>query len=318
MILLYGPTAVGKSDVALVLARRLGGEIINMDVGQLYAPLTIGTAKPNWRHSNIPHHLFDILTTPTNYTVVAYRQEVMRLVREIRARARIPILVGGSGFYLKSLFFAPSTLHTVEIGQNIMPSDNAVNLWSTLSAIDPLRATAISPYDTYRVQQALNIWYTAGIKPSNCKPIFHNPFGHCALVILQRERHNLYERINTRVCHMLDAGWVDEVQALNTDWITFIHKKKVIGYTEIASFTEIPCATEYEYSVLVECIAQRTRRYARRQVTFGNMLEREFRAIATNGATAPVTLWTLLMAATAQAEEACDEIVQQLLHANYL
>lgn len=104
-IIIYGATGTGKTDFALEIARRTPAEIINMDIGSFYAPLTIGTAKPNWRNEAVVHHLFDIIDEPCNYTVVAYRQACLELVRDIVSRNKLPIIVGGSGFYLKSLFF---------------------------------------------------------------------------------------------------------------------------------------------------------------------------------------------------------------------
>src|SRR5271156_1977599 len=103
MLIVYGPTGVGKTDLALAIAKRIPAEIINMDVGQFYTPLSIGTAKPDWKQSPIPHHLFDIINNPINYTVNDYRTVLYTTVKEILARGNLPILVGGSGFYLHSL-----------------------------------------------------------------------------------------------------------------------------------------------------------------------------------------------------------------------
>src|SRR3990172_4748508 len=103
MLIIYGPTGVGKTDMALAIAERMPSEIVNMDVGQFYTPLSIGTAKPAWRSSPVPHHLFDILDTPKNITVVEYRTLLLKKINEIRDRGNLPIVVGGSGFYLYSL-----------------------------------------------------------------------------------------------------------------------------------------------------------------------------------------------------------------------
>ena len=104
-IIIYGPTAVGKTDFAEALAQRINGEIINADAAQFYTPLTIGTAKPDWRKAPVPYHLFDICDEPNNYSVAAYRADVERAVTSIASRGKIPIIVGGSGFYIHSLFF---------------------------------------------------------------------------------------------------------------------------------------------------------------------------------------------------------------------
>src|SRR5579864_2817558 len=143
ILILYGPTGVGKTDVALTLAQEIPAEIINMDVGQFYTPLSIGSAKPDWRNSPIPHHLFDILDEPRNYTVQEYYDEVHRIIKEVIKRGNLPILVGGSGFYLRSLFFPPQAQKQSVHIDSLYPSDT--NFWQTLHAIDPERASRINP-----------------------------------------------------------------------------------------------------------------------------------------------------------------------------
>jgi tRNA dimethylallyltransferase len=272
MILLYGPTGVGKSDLALFLAENLPTEIINMDVGQFYTPLTIGTAKPAWRSSAIPHHMFDILNTPTNYTIVQYRTAFIQLIAEIRSRGNIPLVVGGSGFYLKSLLFPP-----VHESSGVTPQgihDTAMPLWEQLYAIDPERAAVLQPHDMYRITRALDIWHTTQIKPSLHKPRYSDTLGSYHLVWVTRDRQELYDRINARVCAMFAQGWVDEVRALELQWITFILQKKIIGYNEIVACMHGLSADSNAYQDLVSSIQQRTRHYARRQAIFWRMLER--------------------------------------------
>ena len=103
MLIVYGPTGVGKTELSLSIAKTVPSEIINIDVGQLYTPLSIGTAKPDWRSSSIPHHLFDVVDTPKNYTVAQYRTIFYQKVHEIIARGNLPIVVGGSAFYIQPL-----------------------------------------------------------------------------------------------------------------------------------------------------------------------------------------------------------------------
>src|SRR5204862_4915580 len=105
IVIIYGPTGVGKTDVALTLAHHFPSEIINMDVGQFYVPLSIGTAKPDWKKESTPHHLFDIIDSQSNYTVTEYRNKVQTTIKDIINRGNLPILVGGSGFYLHTLLF---------------------------------------------------------------------------------------------------------------------------------------------------------------------------------------------------------------------
>src|SRR5579859_8042174 len=106
-LVITGPTGVGKTDFALDLAQHIPSEIINADMGQCYKPLTIGTSKPDWKSQATPHHIFDVLDEPAHFSVTDYREKVLDLIHGIWSRNKLPIIVGGSGFYIKSLFFPP-------------------------------------------------------------------------------------------------------------------------------------------------------------------------------------------------------------------
>jgi tRNA dimethylallyltransferase len=272
MIIFYGPTGVGKSDIALEFAKIVPSEIINMDVGQFYVPLTIGTAKPDWRASSVLHHFFDTIDQPIDYTVIAYKKALIKLVHEVRSRGNMPLIVGGSGFYLKSLFFSPITTGIQTTSYIQQESDET--LWHTLHTIDPVRAQKIQPHDIYRIRRALDIWHTTGTLPSAHKPLFHNEFGPCAIVNLIRDRGDLYDRINNRVHTMFDTGWMNEVKRLSPAWVDFIQRKKIIGYTDIVDYIKEPDDCK-NYEQLAEIIAQRTRHYARRQMIFLRMLSKK-------------------------------------------
>ena len=112
-VVITGPTGVGKSDLALKLAEEVNGEIVNADIGQFYTPLTIGTAKPDYKSTPLKHHLFDLIDTPTHFTVVDFRFHVATLVQDLYNHGITPIIVGGSSFYLKALFFPPH--HKVKV-----------------------------------------------------------------------------------------------------------------------------------------------------------------------------------------------------------
>jgi tRNA dimethylallyltransferase len=278
MIFLYGPTGTGKSDLAITLAQHIPVEIINMDVGQFYTPLTIGTAKPDWRSIPIRHHLFDYIATPTNYTVIEYKKKLLELVCSIRARGNMPLVVGGSGFYLKSLFFTPHRISggTMDRSIPLMNNNEMTSLWEQLHAIDPARAGKLQPHDTYRIMRALDIWHTTGTRPSDCKPSYSNDFGRYAVVGVMRERTDLHQRIEARVHTMFAAGWIDEVRALDSAWIDFIRTKKIIGYNEIVASAN--SQSDDEHQQLVQTIQIRTRQYARRQIIFWRMLKKELYA----------------------------------------
>jgi tRNA dimethylallyltransferase len=113
VLIITGPTAVGKTDFALEIARYLPAEIVNADMGQLYTPLAIGTAKPDWKTFTIKHHLFDLIDGPENFTVMRYYQQATATILDIARRGKIAIVVGGSGFYVKSLLFPPRQIQGI-------------------------------------------------------------------------------------------------------------------------------------------------------------------------------------------------------------
>ncbi len=272
-IVIFGPTAVGKTDYALKLADSISSEIINMDTGQFYTPLSVGTAKPDWESFSTPHHLFDILNEPKDLTVVDYRARVLGLFKSIWKKGRIPILVGGSGFYLKSLFFPP---YSDDIKNSFQDYSDVDGLWALLNSIDTIRAQQIPYDDNYRIKRALDIWYSTGKKPSEYVPKY-KPLSDFLCVTLTRDRKQLYERINMRVNLMIKEGWIDEVKSLcSTEWEDFLRRKKIIGYNEILEYLSGE-QNKKTLQATIETIQKRTRNYAKRQLTFVRMLERDFK-----------------------------------------
>ena len=274
MLVIYGPTGVGKTDFALSIAEHIPAEIINMDVGQFYTPLSIGTAKPDWQHNSVPHHLFDIIDSPRNFTVTEYRSLLYAKVKEVRDRGRLPILVGGSGFYLHALLFllqAPLADIYTDI-EALYPADT--NLWQELFKIDPQRASDIDKADQYRIRRALTIWHATGKLPSSYVQSYA-PEADFMIIFLERDRQELHKRINARVREMLAQGWIEETQKLeHTPWQAFIQQKNLIGYREIFEYLS-SSRTDQDFDAMVDTIATQTRQYAKRQFTFWRKLERE-------------------------------------------
>jgi tRNA dimethylallyltransferase len=175
--------------------------------------------------------------------------------------------VGGSGFYISALYFLLYELPVLSDTHNR-------GTWEDLYAIDPHRALKVNRSDTYRIQRALAIWQATGIKPSEFEPLF-NPRAPSLFIVLDRERAPLYARINERVKTMLAHGWIDEVKALmGTDWISFLLQKKLIGYPEIIHFLAGK-QSKTDYDLLVASIQQKTRNYAKRQISFFSMLKKK-------------------------------------------
>jgi tRNA dimethylallyltransferase len=277
ILIIYGPTGVGKSSFAQTVAQVIPSEIINMDMGQLYTPLTIGTAKPLWRSEKTVHHLFDIVDEPRHYTVIEYRARVEELIKTIAEKGLLPIIVGGSGFYGKSLFFPPLSLPLQKHGAR--NPGIAQELWDQLYAIDPQRAAMLHKHDQYRIARALDIWYTTGKKPSECNPVYTPLTTRGTVLYLTRERADLYERIDQRVDAMIHEGWRAEVERLQaTAWEPFLYEKKIIGYDDILRFLQTPpTARDWEHTVAL--IKQKSRNYAKRQATWWKGMARQLNRI---------------------------------------
>lgn len=280
MVVIAGSTGVGKTDCALELGNHIPIEIINADLGQFYTPLTIGTAKPPWKESAITHHLFDIFSDPRQCTVAEFRTQVSLLLHDIWGRGKIPVIVGGSTFYIESMFF--ELQHAVHAHNELLhtPILEHASLWQTLHNLDSERAAAIHPHDSYRIKRSLMMWNATGIKPSAQKPMY-KPLAPYLFVGLVRDRAELYQRINTRVGSMVENGWIDEIRTLmKSPWEDFIRVKKFIGYSELMDYSVqegswSPCQRQQQLQQAMEIIAQKTRNYAKRQETFWRRLEKK-------------------------------------------
>ena len=272
--IICGPTGSGKTDLSYAMAKRFPFEIVNCDVGQCYEPLTIGTAKPDWQNHAVQHNLFDCLAEPRNMSVTEYRGRLLETMSLIRSRKKIPLLVGGSLFYVRSLFFPPLDQGEIKDSEervflpDFLQEAPTEELWNKLNSIDSERALSIKKEDRYRLQRALELWQATGIVPSAHKPVFQ-PFEPFCLTFVTRDRKELYARINQRVRLMFEQGWVTEVAQLSEEWKQFLMQKKLVGYNDILACLQSNnvsvCARDQK---LIDTIAQKTRNYAKRQETF--------------------------------------------------
>ncbi len=288
IIIISGPTGVGKTDLAERLAERLQGEIVNADQGQFYLPLAIGTAKPDWKNSAIKQHLFDCVTEPKNFTNAAYQQAAITCIRDIHARGKRALVVGGSGFYYQTLLWPTATLN-----KPVSPeADLLMYTWEELQRIDPVRAAAIHPHDTYRIHRALDIYYQHGLLPSSIKQVYAPAFPY-TLIHVTRETEDLYARINQRTGIMLDQGWLQEAAHLDEAWKTFARQKKTIGYDTIFDYQE----GHITYDEMVQTIQLKTRNYAKKQKIFFRSLYKKIpdcdlpRVLEINLTLSPVDLY---------------------------
>lgn len=286
-ISIIGPTGSGKTSVALALARRLPVEIINADIGQMYQPFSVGVAQPTAAELAVcPHHLFTFLSAPKDFSVTEYRLQVEKIVKEVLKRRNIPVFVGGSTFYQQSLF---KKIPSIAMDKLVVERESArlegmtnKQLWQELYLIDPERANVIHPNDPYRLIRALLLWYGTKKKPSFFTPVLSPITSQGFALFIRLPRSVLYERINKRTGIMLEAGWLDEVAALSSEWRTFAIKKGLIGYREIIEKSrDGEFQSNYSsssFQSIVASIQQQTRNYAKRQETFFRKLERELDA----------------------------------------
>ncbi len=242
--------------------------IINADLGQCYLPLTVGTAKPDWRSYPFSSHLFDIHTEPREYTVVEWRKHVLGLIFQIHAAGKTPIIVGGSVFYIHSLFYPPKPLPTSsKLHELIDLSLPTHELYKKLLVIDPQRAHELHLHDAYRIKRAIEIWNTTGQKPSDCKPTFDFCY-KAKLYILLPEPALLKERIEQRCKEMIKhGGWIEECEKLiGTEWESFSRRKGFIGYSDI--FDYLAESVRSDINQLITKISIKTHQYAKHQRAF--------------------------------------------------
>ncbi|MDZ7835702.1 MAG: tRNA (adenosine(37)-N6)-dimethylallyltransferase MiaA [Alkalibacterium sp.] len=273
IIVIVGPTAVGKTHLGIKLAQAFGGEVINGDSMQVYKGLDIGTAKVTAEEAgDVSHHLIDIKSPDEPYAVSDFKKEASEKISEITARGKLPVIVGGTGLYIESLLFDVSHGGKAEPDPDFrekMDTFARENGREALHALllekDPEAAAAIHQNNVRRVIRALEVMHQTGRKFSDYQNEKKKEPVYDAYVIgLNTDRNVLYERINRRVDLMMEAGLLQEVKWLYTNFPGDIQSKKGIGYKEFQAHFE------GKESVLevVEKIRQHSRNYAKRQLTW--------------------------------------------------
>ena len=222
-VAIVGPTGSGKSTLGIELALRIGGEIINCDSVRVYQEIQIATAKvPVEERRGVPHHLIDFVSPKTNYTAGEWARDAVQIIDEIENRKRTPILVGGTGFYLRSLrlplFLSPQTDEILRLRLNtIREEKGAAHLHRVLKRLDPQSASQLFAKDWPRVQRAIEVRLQTGRGISAqriVRPEVHESTRSMRIIVLNPPRAELYERINRRAELHFAAGLVDEVKSL--------------------------------------------------------------------------------------------------------
>jgi tRNA dimethylallyltransferase len=264
LILIVGPTAVGKTALSLALAERFGGEIVSADSRQIYRCMDIGTAKATREEqSRVPHHLLDVASPDEWYTVAQFQDAAMQAITEIHARGRLPFLVGGSGLYVRAVAeglqiprIPPSPELRAEL-EAVQPDALA----ERLRALDPDAAARIDPRNVRRVIRALEVCLLAR-QPISEQQTRSGPDFSMLWVGLTLPRPELYQRIDARVDCMMESGLVDEVRALAAHGYSWDAPAMTgVGYRQIGAHLRGECSLQDA----VQEIKRATRRFVRQQ-----------------------------------------------------
>ena len=269
-----GPTASGKTALSVALARAFDGEIINADSMQIYKNLDVGTAKPSEEErQGIPHYLLDFLSPETPYSVADFTAAADPLIRDITARGRLPLVVGGTGLYITSLLsgmaFAPEKTDPAIRArlQARADTEGGAALYAELQRIDPDYAAQVHPNNLPRVIRALELFEATGRRMSDqrreARPA-EAPYHALCLCLTCRDRAVLYSRIDRRVDEMVENGVLDEARQVYDHRDAYRTAAQAIGYKEFFPYFE-------GTANLTECterLKQTTRNYAKRQLTW--------------------------------------------------
>jgi tRNA dimethylallyltransferase len=269
-----GPTASGKTALGVRLAKHVGGEVVNFDSVQIYQKIQIATAKPSEEEQQgIPHHLIDYVDPNTNYTAADWSRDAAEKIREIESRGIVPILVGGTGFYLRTLrrplFEAPQTDAALRNRlMRIKEGRGAEHLHRMLARVDPVAAKTIFPNDAVRVIRALEVYFQTGEPISEKQPKRLDPpefASRIRLFVLSPPRDILYRKINERSAAHFDEGLVNEVKHLLADGVKDNgNALGAHGYRRVCEYLR----GERTLGSAVEKTQQDIRNYAKRQLTW--------------------------------------------------
>ena len=267
ILVIAGATGTGKSELAIELAKKVDGEIINADAFQVYQELSIATAKPTLSMRKVvPHHLFDFVPLNEDYDVERYQKELRNALNEVLSRGKTPVIAGGSGLYLRaSLFDYSSSEKPREIDESKYEAFSNEELHAKLEAIDPEEAMKIHPNNRRRVLRAIEIYEQEGKKKSELISMQeHRPIFDCRFFGLKPDRESLYEKVEKRVDRMFEEGLVEETLPLIEKYGRSPHAFQAIGVKELFPYLD----GEISLQEAKDSIKKNTRHYIKRQDTF--------------------------------------------------
>lgn len=273
VIVICGPTASGKTNLSIELAKKINGQVVSADSMQIYKDMNIGTAKPTKEEmGNIEHYLLDFVSPEQRYSVADFKKDSKEAIKKILSEEKIPIIVGGTGLYIDSLIY--------EIEYNDMKIDHKYRkelesiieekgldyLYKQALEIDPEAMKIISKNDKKRIMRVLEIYHETGKTKTEQERISRSKeveYDYKVFAI-NMDREVLYDRINKRVDVMIDNGLIEEVKNLLQKYKTFPTSMQGLGYKEVVSYFK----KEITKEEMIEKIKQETRRYAKRQLTW--------------------------------------------------
>lgn len=271
IIIIAGPTAVGKTAAGVMVARTFNGEVISADSVQVYRGADIGSAKVTKSEmQGIPHHLIDICAPDDTFNAGEFAGLAKQKIAEIAARGKVPILVGGTGLYISSLLFPLTSSGAKDDKLRTQLYDyarmnGAMALFDKLKSIDPETAQKLHPNQLDRIVRAIEIFKTTGVKKSSLVRTLNSEYDYL-LIVLTDAREALYSRINARVDEMINAGLIDEVRGLVERYNLTKNNQIMqgIGYKEVYDYL----TGKTGQKTCIDLIKQRSRNYAKRQLTW--------------------------------------------------
>jgi tRNA dimethylallyltransferase len=272
LIILTGPTAVGKTELSINIAKSLNCEIISADSMQVYKYMDVGTAKiTHDEMQGVKHYLIDEVEPDFEFSVAEFQQRSKKYIKEIYIKDKLPLITGGTGLYLNSLIynmdFAKSDANN-EIREklNNEPEEfGTIYLHNKLKELDIQAASRIHPNNTKRIIRALEVCYQGKQMDDFSQDLKYNPEYKPIIIVLNRDRQHLYDRINRRVDIMIENGLIDEVKKLlSMGYSKDMVSMQGIGYKEIIKYLD----GEYSLDEAIEIVKRDSRRYAKRQITW--------------------------------------------------
>lgn len=271
VVVLTGPTAVGKTAISIELAKKMDAEIVSADSRQIYRHMNIGTAKPTEKEQQgIVHHFIDYILPDEKFSAGSFGNEARIRITELRRNNRNVVVTGGSGLYLRALLYGMVSFDLKDDSiredlKNQLKLEGLQKLYETLQIVDPAFAEQLSPNDTQRILRGLEVFQMSGEKLSDLQKEEETPAPFPYIQIgLNMDRTILYQRINQRVEHMFEIGLIDEVQDLIARGYLNTNALNAVGYKEVIQYLN----KEISYQQMVELTQRNSRRYAKRQFTW--------------------------------------------------